>query len=306
MSRTTPSTPAFEWPSSRLCRPNSPKYIRTNSNPTAMPYAATTKARTNRPLRRPSGKARKTCKNSTGGTRSMAWPIVCGTSFVDHTSVEAKLTKPAAIINGPKRLVGRRRQAKSPQSMYESVRRAVSTAITRGSPDSIPTPPPATVSANEKAAAAHPTAAIAHETEALSSAGAAPRSKPAAIAEAAMVSLLPCPRPGRNLSGAAAIDSRGGRKEASTGEHTPASHQRPLAEPSSAAAELKAHLLPRTWQRGAGFAVPARSLAHRLAHEHEKPCKSVRLWKSRKPFRALGSDEGSNPSPSVQPSGAPG
>src|SRR4051794_5879049 len=229
MSRTTSSTLEFAWPASRLCGPKSPKCIRTNSNPIAVPYAATTKARTNRPLRRPSGKARKTCKNSTGATRSMACPTVCGTSLVDHTSVEAKLTKPAAIINGPKRLVGRRRQAKSPQSTYESVRRAASTAITRGSPNSTPTPSPATASVNETAAAAHPTIAIAHETDALAAAEAAPRSKLAAIAKAAMVIPLPCRRPDGTSQARPPSIHGGGRKEASTREHTPASPQRPLA-----------------------------------------------------------------------------
>jgi len=56
--------------------------------------------------------------------------------------------------------------------------------------------------------------------------------------------------------------------------------------------------------RVARAAAGARALAHKLAHEHKNPCKSPYLRLSRKPFRALGSDEGSNPSPSAQPSGS--
>ena len=43
----------------------------------------------------------------------------------------------------------------------------------------------------------------------------------------------------------------------------------------------------------------ARALAHKLAHEPRPPCKSPCSCRSRKPFRAVRSDEGSNPSPSA-------
>jgi hypothetical protein len=44
-------------------------------------------------------------------------------------------------------------------------------------------------------------------------------------------------------------------------------------------------------------------LAPELAHEDKSACKSAFLKRSRKPFRAFGSDEGSNPSPSAQRAG---
>src|SRR5512132_524691 len=157
-------------------------------------------------------------------------------SLVDHTSVATKFTKPAAIINGPKRLAGRRRHTKSPQSTYDSVRKAVSTAITSGSPSSMPTPSPATASVNEKVAAAHARIAIPQETDARGKAAAIPRSKPAAFAEAAMVLLsvavnLTEPlRRGRR--------SRGGRKEASAPSILP--RAKSGYSPSLAAVEARA------------------------------------------------------------------
>ena len=176
---------------------------------------------TKRPRSRPSGKARNTCKKSTGGTRSIACPTVCKTSLVDHTSVETKLTKPAAIISGPRRLAGRRRHAKRPQSTYDSVSKAVSIAITRGSPTSTPTPPPATASMNEVAAAAHPTIAIAQETDTLGLASAERRSEPAAHAEAAMNLPSPCRHPTEPLRRGRDQLHGSGRKKSPTVEHTP-------------------------------------------------------------------------------------
>ena len=208
--RTTSPAAAFALPSSRLFGPKPPKYMRTSSSPIAAAYDINTRPRTNRPLRRPSGNTRKTCMKSTGGTRSRACPTVCETPLVAHPSVDTKLTKPPAIISGPKRLSGRRRHAKSPQSTYDSVSKRRQTAITRGAPTRTPTSCPATASANEVAAAAHPTTAIDHESDAL---GARASSAPAgwATAEALIVhSLLRagCSRSGRNPSGPTAHASR--------------------------------------------------------------------------------------------------
>jgi hypothetical protein len=200
----------FASPSSRLFGPKPPKYMRTSSRPTAVAYDVKTTARTNRPLRRPSGNTRKTVIKSTGGTRSSACPTVCKTPLVAHPSVDTKLTKPHAIISGPKRLPGRRRHAKSPQSTYESVRKAVSTAITRGAPIATPTSSPTTASVNDVAAAAHPTIAIDHKSDAR---GARANSTLAwgATAEAAIALTTFYPRSsrsGRNLSGPTAHASR--------------------------------------------------------------------------------------------------
>ncbi|OLD99495.1 MAG: hypothetical protein AUG91_06655 [Actinobacteria bacterium 13_1_20CM_4_69_9] len=108
--------------------------MRTSSRPIAVVYAATRRSRTDRSLTRPSGKARKTCRKTTGVTRSSAWPTVKGTASCAQTSVPKKFVKPAAIISGPKRLAGRRHQASRPHRTYESVSKTLSIATTSGSP----------------------------------------------------------------------------------------------------------------------------------------------------------------------------
>ena len=103
----------------------------------------------------------KTCRNSTGGTRSSACPSVNVTSFVVHERVTRKLTNPAAIISGPNLLSGRRDQASSPPSTYESVIQLPRNAITSGSPRSPRTASLVRASVKAPAAAAHPPRTIA-------------------------------------------------------------------------------------------------------------------------------------------------
>src|SRR6266576_2879958 len=171
--------------------------------------------RTTRPRRRPSGNARNTCKKSTGGNRSSACPIVKGTSLLAIDSVDPKVAKPAAIINLPNPLAGRRHHAKSPQRTYDSVSHTVSIAITRGSPSSAAISL-ISASAQEVPAAARPAIAITHASDNLGGARAARRSTPAASAEATIHLPSPLPSPVTEpLRATATKTARDGRDERS-------------------------------------------------------------------------------------------
>jgi hypothetical protein len=119
---------------------------------------------------------------------------VKGTSLLAIDSVDPKVAKPAAIINLPKPLAGRRHHAKSPQRTYDSVSHTVSIAITRGSPSSAAISL-ISASAQEVPAAARPAIAITHASDDLGGARAARRSTPAASAEATIHLPSPLPSP---------------------------------------------------------------------------------------------------------------
>jgi hypothetical protein len=199
--------PGFAVTSSRLLVPKPPNAIRTSWSVIAVTYATTISTRSNRVSSRPVGNARKTCRKSTGGNRSRAWPTEKVTSFVVHDSVTSALTNPAVIMSGPKRLEGLRDQASSPPRTYETVIQLPRKAMTSGSPSWPSTASLVKASVNAHAAAAEPPSAIAHSQTGLGGRG---ESRLAACAAAnAAVAVAPSdPRVAvdrRDLSGASAI-----------------------------------------------------------------------------------------------------
>ena len=81
-------------------------------------------------------------------------------SFADHESVVANITKPATIMSGPRRLVGRCCQARSPPNTYETVIQSASRAITSGSPSSRPIASFVSARTSEMVASTQPARAI--------------------------------------------------------------------------------------------------------------------------------------------------
>jgi hypothetical protein len=61
-------------------------------------------------------KCQKDVQEENRGHQVEHLPKVCKTSRLDQTSVERKLTNPATISNGPKRLAGLRHHATRPQT----------------------------------------------------------------------------------------------------------------------------------------------------------------------------------------------